>query len=257
MRLYRCSHCDHTFTVVDTSYADKKIYSDAYFDSSHENWFKFPNFPLFDRIHKFILKSLKNNDFKLLDIGCGRGDLLNYLHQKEPKWDLYGIDTSTQKSDNFKFIQADFAQSSFNQKFDVVTSIMCIEHIQDINLFVDKIIGITKPEGLIIITTINAGGLMYGLARALHKIGISQAFQRLYSEHHVQHFTNKSLKALLENHGLCILSQKNPNYRLASVDYPKTYPLISGCYKIATAITFGLSTLLNNGVSQEVMCKRV
>ena len=254
MKLYRCIHCDHTFTLIDEKYDTKDIYADEYFDSSHKNWFLYPNYALFQYIHRMILKHSTKHDFRLLDIGCGRGDLLSFLHKMEPSADLNGIDGAPCASRDFKFIQDDFMKTVMQDHFDVITSLMCIEHVDNPELFIRKIKNLTRPDGLIVITTINSGGMMYGMARFFNKIGIHSAYKRLYSEHHIHHFTNKSLRLLLEKRGLSIVSQKNHNYNLASVDFPPAGPVIIFLYKVFTAIIFFLSSIFKNGMSQTVVC---
>src|ERR1017187_10948315 len=78
-KLYFCKNCDHTFTLIDESYNEKEIYAEDYFDEEHKNWFKYPNYTLFNYIHQTIIAQLKKRDFNLIDVGCGRGDLLSYL----------------------------------------------------------------------------------------------------------------------------------------------------------------------------------
>ena len=249
--LYQCVRCDHTFTLINEKYKEKDIYNEAYYQS---NWFKNPNYSLFQYIHQRIIDQTKKHNFKLLDIGSGNGDFLSYLRKIEPASDLHGIDGAPCSSQDFKFTHGDFMNVWINDKFDVITSLACIEHVENPDKFVRIIKNIIIPEGLIVIMTINAGGMMYKLAKILKTIGIDSGYNRLYRDHHIHHFTNQSLKLLLEKHGFRIMSQKNHNYDLASVDYPHASHFITFLYKILTAIIFFLSSIFNNGISQTVVC---
>jgi len=253
-QLFQCKGCDHMFTLIDEQYSQKDIYTEDYFDSSHKNWFKYPNYALFQYIHESILKQVKKKDFKLLDIGSGRGDFLNYLRNIEPASDLCGIDGAPCRSDQFKFIQGDFMKEEIGLKFDVITSLACIEHVQDPDLFVRKIKDLLLPQGIAVIMTNNSGGMMYTLARILNKIGMHAPYNRLYSDHHIHHFTNQSLRKILEKYGFKIKSQINHNFNLASVDYPPSGFVMALLYKIFTAIIFFLSTVFQNGFLQTVVC---
>ena len=254
IKLYQCVKCGHVFTLIDQKYSQKNIYVEDYYDAFHKNWYIYPNYRLFQNIHAVIINTINKHDFKLLDIGCGRGDLLSYLRKLEPTADLRGIDGAPCSSKDFKFIQGDFMKEHLKDKFDVITTLQCIEHIDNPDSFVKKIRDLILPEGLVVISTINSGGMMYGLANFLKTIGIRSGYNRLYSEHHIHHFTNQSLKLLLEKHDFKIISQKNHNYSLASVDYPSAGPIITLLYKILTGIIFFLSSICNNGISQTVVC---
>jgi 2-polyprenyl-3-methyl-5-hydroxy-6-metoxy-1,4-benzoquinol methylase len=253
-KLYQCVQCDHTFTLIDAQYHEKNIYAEDYFDDSHKNWFKNPNYSLFGYIRQTVVDLLKKHDFKLLDIGSGRGDLLEFMRKTEPKAELWGIDGAPCSSPDFKFIQGDFMKEKIKDRFDAVVSLACIEHVEDPSIFVKKIHDLVKPNGLVVIMTINSGGMMYGLARILNKIGLHSGYNRLFSDHHIHHFTNQSLRLVLEKNNFRIVSQKNHNYSLASVDYPPAGQITLLLYKALTAIIFFLSTIFNNGISQTVVC---
>ncbi len=254
INLYQCAACAHTFTLVDAHYTEKEIYSSAYFDSEHKNWFKYPNIELFEKIYRIVLEHTRNPAFSLLDVGCGRGDLLSCLRRLDAQAELSGIDTAPCASQDFKFIQDDFMKAQVQGQFDAVISLQCIEHIPNPDAFVKKIKELIKPDGLAVISTINSGGMIYTTAKLLNKIGIHAGYNRLFSEHHIHHFTNPSLRRLLEKNGLRVLSQQNHNYSLASVDYPPASAMITLLYKILTAIIFALSTVFRNGLSQTVVC---
>ena len=217
IKLYQCGTCEHTFTQIDEKYKEKEIYTEEYFD---KNWFKHPNFELFQYIQKVVIIFLRKHDFKLLDIGCGSGAWLSYLRKKEPKSDLYGTDGAPCSDKDFKFIQGDFLKMELKDKFEVITSLACIEHVDNPDKFVKRLKEMLLPEGVAVIMTINSGSMMYEFAKMLNKIGIRSGYNRLFSDHHIHHFTNQSLRCLLEKHGFKILTQRNHNYSLASVDFP-------------------------------------
>jgi len=253
-KLYRCEDCDHIFVLIDDAYSTDTIYADEYFESAHKNWFKYPNYTLFEYIRQSVLKRLDKHDFKLLDVGCGRGDLLSYLRKKEPAADLYGIDGAPCSNPDFRFIQGDFMKVALPDDFLAITSLACIEHVDDPDLFAKRLRQAITSQGLVVIMTVNANSLMYRLSALLHKVGIHAGYDRLYSEHHIHHFTNNSLKRVLENNGFRVVSQKNHNFSLASADFPAANPAMTFLYKTFTAIVFFWSSLFQNGFLQTVIC---
>jgi len=242
------------FTFLPKTNGENQLYVEDYYESDHKNWFEHPNYVLFGETHKTISRLLKKENFKLLDVGSGRGDLLNHLRTMSPTSYLCGIDVARCNSKNFNFILDDFVTTDINDTFDVITSLACIEHVADPDTFVRKMRQLILPGGLIVIMTVDSGGLMYQIARMFNKIGIHAGYRRLYSKHHIHHFTNQSLRLLLEKHRFKIISQKNHNYDLASVDFPSANFVTKSLYKILTAIIFSISSLLNKGMLQTVVC---
>jgi len=57
--------------------------------------------------------------------------------------------------DCFKIINGDISFVSFNEKFDIIFVNQLIEHLVDINLFLKKVKGLLKKDGIIIFTTPN------------------------------------------------------------------------------------------------------
>ena len=117
-------------------------------------------------IHNFKIKS-KNAPLKslnILDIGCGGGLL------SEPMCRLGGnvtaIDASKKNIDVAKFhskenkLKIEYLCASpeklkINKEFDVVLNMEVVEHVEDINLFLNKSSQLLKSNGLMFVATLN------------------------------------------------------------------------------------------------------
>ena len=53
---------------------------------------KFMNLDLYNDTYDFICNSIIKNNAKLLEIGCGPGNITNYLLSYRPDFDVFGID---------------------------------------------------------------------------------------------------------------------------------------------------------------------
>jgi len=101
---------------------------------------------------------------KILDIGSGGGLLCEPLNRLEA--DVTGIDPSSNNIEvaklhakemnlNIKYIHSSPENIDLRNKFDVVLSMEVVEHVADINLFIEKCSGLIKRNGIIFVATIN------------------------------------------------------------------------------------------------------
>jgi ubiquinone/menaquinone biosynthesis C-methylase UbiE len=152
--VYQCKNCKVAFTFPVLKDKDlQTIYSNDYptyspiFDSS---------FSIRERIER--ISRLKKVG-RILDIGCGRGDFL--VKMREKNWEVYGIDVSKSaiemcrkkienaylgKLEDIKF------KSNF---FDVIILWSTLEHIRTPLQLFEEIRRILKVNGLIVIYTPN------------------------------------------------------------------------------------------------------
>jgi SAM-dependent methyltransferase len=201
---------------VPESISDAEQYEDSYYEVDHKRWFENPDIALFKRIAEFIPRGAS-----VLDVGCGRGDFLRFMRKTRADVQLTGIDlTTNEDTDGIRFLRGDIFQSSIGGPFDVVVSLAVIEHVQDVVGFLARLRELARPGGIVVVMTINDSSLLYALARAGQWIGIPLAFNRLYSKHHLHHFTRKSLRFLFVRNGYSIESEFDHDFPLQAVDIP-------------------------------------
>jgi len=109
-------------------------------------------------------KSLPLKNIELLDIGCGGGLLSEPMCRLGAK--VTGIDAS-QKNINVASFHSNknslkinyFCSSpekiNLKKKFDVILNMEIVEHVEDLNLFLNKSSLLLKKNGLMFISTIN------------------------------------------------------------------------------------------------------
>jgi 2-polyprenyl-3-methyl-5-hydroxy-6-metoxy-1,4-benzoquinol methylase len=252
--LYRCSTCTHAFSDV-ASMKHLEAYDPSYFEEEHRRWFDHPNFSLFARIAEVISKTPQVH--AVLDVGCGRGDFLRYLKQRQPGLSLTGIDLSPNESvEGITFVQGEILTQAFEQQYDAVVSLAVIEHIADVKAFARRLAELTRPAGLVIVMTLNESSLLYRLARTLRSIGVTTAFDRLYSKHHIHHFTARSLEKLLTSHGLEVKERIFHNAPLAAIDIPSSNALVDGVLRTAMWGICLAGDLTNTSYLQTMICWR-
>ena len=115
--------------------------------------------PLYEKIESLLDLDL-NNSYKVLDIGCGRGELLGHLSRTiGSKSFLVGIDeiedSIRSAKDNYPHIE--FRREKFidslgfeDNSFDVVVSVDTLECIPNKTALLDEIFRILKPGGKVL-----------------------------------------------------------------------------------------------------------
>lgn len=248
LRLNRCGVCRHAFKSIPKEQQEK--YDEDYFKEAHKNWFDNPDYPLFEFIHDSVIKIKGRGPIKVLDVGCGKGDFLKYLKTRNPELGLYGIDLVNNDHPGIMFFKGDILENDPGIKFDVICNLAVIEHVDSPHLFIKKIKGLLAPGGIVFTVTDNDDGMVYSAARALKRVGIAAPYDRLYTTHHMQCFSNKSLKLLLEMNGLSTVMHRRHNHPVAAVDYPKSGIFAMAIYKTAIRLVFMASSLCDSGILQ-------
>jgi SAM-dependent methyltransferase len=214
-QLYRCKRCTHAFTAPESILAPEQ-YGAAYFDEDHKRWFDHPNVKHF----RLILEGIPFGA-AVLDVGCGRGDFLCFAHAERPDLTLTGLDLSENVSKpEIRFLCGDLLTMQIEERFDAVVSLAVIEHVAPVQAYVDRMRQFAKPGGMLVIMTINDGSLLYAAGRLGRSLGVPLAFNRLYSIHHLHHFTRSSLSAVLSRNGCVVRKHYDHNAPIQAMDIP-------------------------------------
>lgn len=128
---------------------------------------------IYNKFLKIILNLTKNfenkENIKILDWGCGKGELIEFLSNNN--FNCYGVEISELKmqqnitedkiniSKNFFLINSDNKTSFDSNYFDIVLTNQVIEHISDKDSFLHEINRILKQ-----------GGFSYNILPAKHRI---------------------------------------------------------------------------------------
>jgi len=117
-------------------------------------------------VKDFNIKSLDKpfKNIKILDIGCGGGLLSEPMYRLGAS--VLGIDASKKNIEVAKFhakknnLKIDYKVASPEKlntkvKFDIILNMEIVEHVDDINFFINKSANLLKKDGLMFIATLN------------------------------------------------------------------------------------------------------
>lgn len=154
------------------------------------------------RIH-FNLPIISDNK-KILEIGCGDGRSL--LQLKAMGYDVHGVETD----ENIKKVRDELGLPIFigvvenanfaSNQFDYIIANQLIEHIIDLDSFMESCRKLLKDDGVIIFSTPNAESIYRKLC--------GKKWINWHIPYHQQVFTKKSLAFLLHKHELFIVGIK-------------------------------------------------
>ena len=246
--IFRCCRCTHAFSDPD-SMPVQEAYDEVYFYKTHRRWFRHPNTSLFKQIAEMI-----PTGSSVLDVGCGRGDLLRYLHATRPDLKLTGVDYSCNSSEGVRYLQGDVLTLDIPEKFDFVITLATIEHVPDCVAFSRRLRELASPGGTVAVMTINESSLLYGLARVGRSLGIELAFNRLYSRHHLHHFTRRSLCRVLESGGLKVSKQIMHNAPLRAMDLPVKNSVMEAFVRAGVWAVFLAGGITSKTYQQTAIC---
>lgn len=158
------------------------------------------------RYHRFIELLENKKEARILDVGCGAGDLLLMLKEAGFK-NVQGLDYSVEakkfaEKRGIKVTLCDLEKETppFKDQFDVVICGDILEHIFEPAFFLEKAKKFLKKEGWLLLSVPNAGWYLNGILLTFFPrfLRLSPAFG-VWT--HVNQFTFYNLKKLLQDSG--------------------------------------------------------
>ena len=142
---------------------------------------------------------------KLLDIGCGTGYFPGFMKKKG--YQAAGVEVDPRAREfakkEFKipvYSPEDFMNDEIGGKFDVITLWHVLEHLDNFDLYLEKMLEHLEPGGSLVIALPNCSAYD---ARHYKELWAGYDVPR-----HLWHFTPSTLKILAEKHGLKIMKMK-------------------------------------------------
>jgi SAM-dependent methyltransferase len=134
---------------------------------------------------------------RVLDVGCGSGDLLRTYQSLG--WSAKGIEINPRsceaaRAQGIEVHQGTVFDASYASSFDLVILRHVIEHVLDPVSFLRTAAGFLDPDGVLVLSTPNAGGMGFSL--------YGSCWYPLDAPRHLLLFDPRSIRTLGESTGL-------------------------------------------------------
>lgn len=228
--LYRCRNCSTEFLVLRPGgKAFEKTYWDAYKFEGYSNPAALADYSaryaeIFTEARKYAPRMNT-----VLDVGCGIGNFLAWAADPEsigPKSpvgaevDTPAVDEARSRGFEVHYI-SELQSKCEPESFDVLTMWDVIEHLEDPSAAVGGVIDLLRQDGLMILETPDVKFPLRPLSIALRKVAEPIRYSDiLYFAGHRTYFSAEGLAALLEPHGLEVMTtmrMRSPSGKMSNL----------------------------------------
>jgi SAM-dependent methyltransferase len=175
--------------------------------------------------HQLLLDKLRSQlpkGARVLDVGAGSGDVLKLLSNE---FQVEGIEPSTYLADRIRarvdcpLFVGPFEDFHPEHRFDAVLFVDIIEHAADPRVLLEKAYSVLRPGGLVFISTLDSGSLLYRLGPLVGKLARAlpiarYVLHRIFCRQHNWYFNKRVLRELVAGTGFQVFEQQGFEFPL-------------------------------------------
>ncbi len=206
--IYQCNNCKLIFTNPRPEVDRLSAYYQSEEYLSHHSDSLTPVSVLYKFIREINIRNKYKtvvrygNGNKILDIGCGTGELLAYFQKKG--WSAIGVEPDAEarsfaeKKNGIKVYYLDYLAET-EEKFDVISMWHVLEHVPDLHERIETVKKLLTKDGFAVIALPNG---------ASHDaFYYKEYWAGLDVPRHLYHFSPYSFKKLMESHGFSLIAE--------------------------------------------------
>jgi 2-polyprenyl-3-methyl-5-hydroxy-6-metoxy-1,4-benzoquinol methylase len=152
---------------------------------------------------------------RILDVGCSSGLFLELARREG--WGPHGVELSeravkaAKRNFGLNAFCGTLAQARFpDASFDAVTLWDDIEHFDDPKADLVEVARVTRPGGVLVISTPNCASLFHAIGHLMQRLTLGHArplLQLLYPDKHNTYFSPPTLAAMLRGAGFRVVAR--------------------------------------------------
>jgi 2-polyprenyl-3-methyl-5-hydroxy-6-metoxy-1,4-benzoquinol methylase len=182
----KCNKCGLMFIYPQWTQEELDKLYDGYCDQKD-----FPTQKQAVRITKYLPKYIKQSD-TVLEIGCGKGDNVHFLGEKN--YQVQGIDKDPTYCDGINLLHKDYKK--MEGKWDFIYAVQVFEHIDNPEDFIKRIQDMLLPNGKFLLEFPNTEDPILTLYHV-------EEFKKFYYiPHHLFFWTPKTVQMLFDKLGI-------------------------------------------------------
>ena len=197
-RLFECTSCRSWSSDAAAVGASSSFEPDGYFENSaadHDKW---------ERLMQ-QLGGLGKPLSSVLDIGCGTGNFLEWIHEREPGLEIEGIELdpgrsqlARERNPGARIHSGDALENVAQQerRFDLITLWDVFEHVPEPARLLDQLAQRVTPGGCVYIQTIHEHSLVPTVGRMSYWATggrLRYGVRRTHEAHHLVFFSQDGL----------------------------------------------------------------
>jgi 2-polyprenyl-3-methyl-5-hydroxy-6-metoxy-1,4-benzoquinol methylase len=153
-----------------------------------------------------------------LDIGSGIGIMLDA--SKETGYDPIGVELSTKLATiavkkGHTVVNKDISELTLERKFDTITMMDIIEHLQEPRDVLVALKLLLNPGGELVVYTPNHDSLIVRVAGLFYRLGIKSPVENIFACTHTCFFSTRTLRNVLEYSGYKVTNVRHFNYDIS------------------------------------------
>lgn len=182
------------------------------------------------RITKYLPKYIKQDNY-ILEIGCGKGDNVHFLGNRN--YQIQGIDKDPTYCDGINILNKDY--KDIVGRWSFIYSIQVFEHIDNPKKFIKRIMEMLMPRGRFLLEFPNTEDPILTL------YNVKEFKKFYYIPHHLFFWTPKTVKMLFDKLGTKVKIKLLQKYGIINHlrwilfgvpgNWHPNIPIIDNCYK--------------------------
>lgn len=133
---------------------------------------------------EWVRSQLPPEPARLLEVGCGKGDLARALDRAG--YDVVAIDPAAPEGPIFRRLKLE--DVSEDERFDTVVSVLALHHVDDLEVALDRITGLLRPGGTLVLVEFASDRLDLATAQWFHQLqgdrGTLEGCRREWEDEH-------------------------------------------------------------------------